>query len=84
MTVLDCQGAMRQLYDYLDGELSEPVAQQIREHLARCQPCFAHTTFEKELIAAIGRGWKNVAASQDLRVRILRELRNQGLDSETA
>ncbi len=75
---LDCRTAMRQLYDFLDGELSEHVAAQIRDHLARCQPCFAHTSFERDLLTAIGKGWQNVSASADLRQRILRELRADG------
>ena len=79
---IDCKTAMRQLYDFLDGELSEPVAEQIREHLARCQPCFAHTSFERDLLAVIGKGWSNIGASAELRSRIMRELRNEGLGAE--
>ena len=67
---IDCREAMRQLYDYLDGELSEERMQLIRRHLESCAPCYAHATFEQDLLAVLASGWQNVAASSQLRARI--------------
>ncbi len=67
---IDCRAAMRQLYDYLDAELSEESMLMIREHLQSCAPCFAHATFEQDLLAVLASGWQNVTASAELRARI--------------
>ena len=75
---LDCRAAMMQLYDFLDGELSEHRMQKIRDHLARCGPCYAHATFEKDLLAVLANGWQDVAASAPLRERIRAGLREAG------
>ena len=71
---IDCREAMRQLYDYLDGELSEERMQLIRQHLHICAPCYAHAEFEQDLLAVLATGWQNVAASSQLRARIKESL----------
>ena len=37
--MLDCDSVMRQLWDYLDGELTEDRMEAIRAHLAMCSRC---------------------------------------------
>jgi anti-sigma factor (TIGR02949 family) len=71
---IDCRSAMLQLYDYLDGELSEETMQVIRQHLQSCAPCFKHASFEQDLLAVLAAGWQNVAASSELRARIKESL----------
>ena len=75
---IDCRAAMQQLYDYLDGELSQEKMQLIRSHIEQCKPCYAHTAFERDLLAVIAEGWRDVAASADLRERIRRGLAEAG------
>ena len=75
---LDCRSAMMQLYDYLDGELSPERMALIRTHLDDCRPCYAHAQFERDVLAIIAGGWKDVAASKSLRERIQANLRNAG------
>jgi anti-sigma factor (TIGR02949 family) len=74
---IDCRAAMRQLYDYLDGELNEQTAQLVRDHVERCKPCYAHVVFERELLAVIADGWRNVAASASLKERIKAQLSSE-------
>ena len=76
---IDCIEAMRQLYDYLDREMSAENAALIREHLQNCAPCYAHAAFEKDLLAVISSGWENVHAPQQLVMRIQQGLRDAGL-----
>jgi anti-sigma factor (TIGR02949 family) len=71
---IDCREAMRQLYDFLDGELSDERMQLIRHHLQNCAPCYAHAEFEQDLLAVLAAGWQNVAASSQLRTRIKESL----------
>jgi mycothiol system anti-sigma-R factor len=46
---VDCGSAIHQLYDYLDGELTEHRRTQIAEHLDYCAPCAGAAGFEFEL-----------------------------------
>jgi len=36
---MDCKNYNKQLYQYLEGELSENVAMQLEEHLTKCRSC---------------------------------------------
>jgi len=46
---VDCGSAIHQLYDYLDGELTDERRTQIAEHLDYCGPCAGAAGFETEL-----------------------------------
>ncbi len=46
---VDCGAAIHQLYDYLDGELTDDRRIQISEHLDYCGPCAGAAGFETEL-----------------------------------
>jgi mycothiol system anti-sigma-R factor len=46
---VDCGSAIHQLYDYLDGELTDERRSQIAEHLDYCGPCADAAGFETEL-----------------------------------
>ena len=78
---IDCRTAMRQLYDFLDQELSEQAMQRVREHLEACRACFEHASFERDLLATLADGWKGVAATPELRLRIRQQLRAAGWDN---
>ncbi len=45
----DCVEAASQLYDFLDGELTEDKRQAIKMHLEHCAPCFEAFEFEADL-----------------------------------
>lgn len=47
--MITCQEATRQLYEYLDKELSELDSAKIEEHLKQCQKCCGRFEFEKTL-----------------------------------
>lgn len=46
---VDCAEAVHQLYDYLDGELTEDRRRKIATHLDRCGSCGDAAGFESEL-----------------------------------
>jgi anti-sigma factor (TIGR02949 family) len=50
---VDCAEAVRQLYVYLDGELTEDRRMEIAVHLDECGPCADAAGFEAELRAVI-------------------------------
>jgi mycothiol system anti-sigma-R factor len=51
----DCNEALRTLYYFLDGELTEERRQAIQHHLDECSPCLEAFDFEAELKMAIAR-----------------------------
>jgi mycothiol system anti-sigma-R factor len=52
---VDCQQAVRELYYYLDGELTEERRVEIKVHLDMCQPCGTAVDFEAELRQVIAQ-----------------------------
>jgi mycothiol system anti-sigma-R factor len=46
---MDCDAAVRQLYVYLDGELTDERRHEIADHLDYCRPCSGAAVFEVEL-----------------------------------
>lgn len=48
-----CEEAVRQLYHYLDGELTEERRLEIAVHLDECSPCAGAAGFEAELRVVI-------------------------------
>jgi mycothiol system anti-sigma-R factor len=49
MLMSDCNDALHQLYEFLDGELTDAKRAAIRHHLDSCQPCAEPYDFEAEL-----------------------------------
>jgi|GEM_PF-458345 len=56
---VDCMEAVRQLYVYLDGELTEERRLEIALHLDECGPCADAAGFEAELRAVISSRCKD-------------------------
>jgi mycothiol system anti-sigma-R factor len=56
---VDCVEAVRQLYVYLDGELTEERRLEISVHLDECGPCADAAGFEAELRAVISSRCKD-------------------------
>jgi mycothiol system anti-sigma-R factor len=51
----ECEDALHELYDFLDGELTEERRAAIQAHLDNCQPCAEPYDFEAELRHVIRR-----------------------------
>lgn len=45
----DCNNILRELYQYLDGELTDADRASIQHHLDDCSPCLEAFDFEAEL-----------------------------------
>jgi mycothiol system anti-sigma-R factor len=46
---IDCSEVVRDLYFFLDGEITEAMRQRIKIHLDDCSPCLEAFDFEAEL-----------------------------------
>lgn len=71
--ILDCRETVRRLWDYLDHQLSESETRAVDAHLADCDHCPKHFTFEREFLAAVRLARAERGASAALRGRV-REL----------
>jgi mycothiol system anti-sigma-R factor len=52
---VDCREAVRELYIYLDGELTEERRIEIKMHLDMCRPCGTAVDFEADLRKVIAQ-----------------------------
>ena len=51
----DCNDALHELYEYLDGALTEDRRQHITAHLNACGECFEAFDFQAELRQVVAR-----------------------------
>ena len=75
---VDCRTAMRQLWDYLDAELTPARMEGVRRHLDKCRSCYPQYDFEKAFLEAIASCKEQRCASAELRARIISSLREAG------
>lgn len=69
MEGMDCADALRQIYHYLDGELTDEKREAIAVHLGDCSPCADGFDFEVELSRLVASKCQ-VTPPPDLRERI--------------
>lgn len=79
MPMLDCDTVMRQLWDYLDGELSPERMAAIHAHLAVCKRCFPQYEFERAFLDALDRARREHSNPSRLRERVMEALHAEGL-----
>ncbi|MFQ5517936.1 MAG: zf-HC2 domain-containing protein [Acidimicrobiia bacterium] len=51
----ECDEAVERLYQYLDGELPDTDAGDVRRHLESCSDCYGAFDFERRIIARVRR-----------------------------
>lgn len=79
MKAIDCTSAMRQLFDYLDGELTDARMKAVAAHVQECRSCYPHYDFEKLLLGTLRTLKEERAAPAELRRRVLDALRSESL-----
>lgn len=77
-SMLDCDAVMRQLWDYLDGELTPEREAAMREHLAICGRCYPQFEFEKNFLETLARARREHSKPERIRERVLTALRSEG------
>jgi mycothiol system anti-sigma-R factor len=81
--VSPCESALKELYLYLDGELTTEKRTVIKVHLDDCNPCFEAYDFEAELRIVISKSCRE-EVPESLRRRVAERLAafdDQGRDS---
>ena len=77
---IDCETAVRRLWDYLDGELDAARTAEVETHLAVCRLCQPHFAFARSLVAAIEAAERAGGPPDALRARVLAALRAEGYE----
>ncbi len=77
--MLDCESVMRQLWDYLDGELTPQRMTEIRLHIEVCQQCYPHFQFERSFLDAISARRRTHSDPERLRAMLRKALLAKGL-----
>ena len=75
---IDCDEVMRQLFDFLDGEVDEKADDEIHHHIDECRSCFTRVEFERVLKERI-RASKDETLPDSLQNRITDLMKNLGL-----
>jgi anti-sigma factor (TIGR02949 family) len=68
---IDCHEAARQLYEYLDRELTPATEAEVRAHLAACGHCFALFEFETAYLRFLEARARSQGAPEPVRRRII-------------
>lgn len=51
---IDCEQALRQIFEFIDHELSGDERSAMEQHLHTCKSCFSRTEFERLLKQRVG------------------------------
>lgn len=78
-SMLDCESVMRQLWDYLDGELTAERMEQIRGHVDLCRRCYPQYEFERSFLDMLATRRRMHSNPERLRSQLLAALRERGL-----
>ena len=77
--MLTCDDVMRQLWDYLDVELTPDRMAAVAAHLSVCTRCYPQYDFERAFLRAVRAAQQDHRASATLRTRVQDTLRAEGL-----
>jgi len=75
---IDCETAVRRLWDFLDGELGAMSAAEVEAHLATCELCVPHFTFATGMLDAVAESRRLPGDLERLRDRVVASLQTHG------
>jgi anti-sigma factor (TIGR02949 family) len=79
---IDCQTAVRQLWDYLDAELDDQRMSEVERHLETCSHCLPHAEFGRRFLEALGRVRDRHVMPPAARSQVLATLSAAGFSAE--
>lgn len=73
---IECEEAVRQVYEFLDGELDAHTTHRIRRHLEICRRCYPYFNFERIFLDHIRSAGIEEEHSEELERKVLDLLRD--------
>jgi len=70
----DCEHMLARVHAFLDHELDTASSDEIREHLAACEPCLDHYDVEQAVKSLVNRCCGGDKAPSALRTKVLLQL----------
>jgi len=70
----DCEHMLERVYEFLDHELDTASSDEIRAHLAACEPCLDHYDVEQAVKTLVHRSCGEHRAPDSLRTKVLSRL----------
>ncbi|MGJ3509161.1 mycothiol system anti-sigma-R factor [Enemella sp. A6] len=71
---IDCTAALRKMFEFLDSEMAELDADEVRHHLNVCAECLDEFDYQMAVRAVVQRSCR-CEAPADLRDRVVASLR---------
>ena len=71
---MNCDEALKHLYEFLDKELTPDAEREVRHHLEACRPCVEHFDFEEAFLRFLHARCRSRGAPAELKRKILSEL----------
>ncbi|MEM7414012.1 MAG: mycothiol system anti-sigma-R factor [Gemmatimonadota bacterium] len=68
--MISCEDALQLVHEYLDGELDDVPAAEVKQHFDMCQRCYPHLHLETVFRDALRRANAGQAAPEELKSRI--------------
>ena len=78
---IDCLTAVRQLWDYLDEELTADRMQVMEQHLEACSSCCPHSEFAERLLLALRETRVDTPCPAEVRRKVIQVLREAGMQT---
>lgn len=70
--IRSCEDALRLLAAHIDGELDQPLEEQVERHLETCRSCYSRAEFERRLKASLAElGREPVRPQLTIRIQTL-------------
>jgi mycothiol system anti-sigma-R factor len=80
----DCERMLERVYQFLDHELDSASSDEIREHLASCEPCLDRYDVEQAVKTLVNRSCGGDKAPSHLRTKVLSQLAKAKESAHTA
>jgi anti-sigma factor (TIGR02949 family) len=77
-----CETVVRQLWQYLDGDVPPDKRELVESHLAVCVACASHYQFAREFLDAVAAAPVGGRADDGLRDRVLVALAGEGFRAQ--
>lgn len=68
---ITCREAVAMVQEFLDGELDDVPAEQVRAHFEACSRCYPRLRFERSFHEALARARRGEPAPAELKRRVV-------------